>query len=80
MRLRVNTASGSMYILDSEEMTWERVNDEKPIRFYEGHDKGHLALWPTVTAGWGMQFTDVNPSEEFSVPIWTTQVVRIELI
>lgn len=80
MRVRVNTASGSMYVLDSDAMTWERVN-KKDIRGYEGIHGGKLVVWPSITAGESMQFLDENPSFRFKAcPIYTTQVVRIELI
>lgn len=80
MRVRVNTASGSMYILDSIAMTWERVN-KVPIKYYEGTNEGKLVIWPSITIGESMQFIDENPSFRFAAAaISTTQVVRAELI
>jgi hypothetical protein len=78
MKVRVATASGSIYILDAVAMTWERVN-KKPILDFEG-SSGKLAVWPDISVGFSMQFIDFNPSDSFQTPIYTTQVVRVELI
>lgn len=79
MRLRVSTVSGSLYILDSDAMTWSRIN-KRPITGYDSNG-GALAVWPTVAVGQRMEFTAIDPSDaDDPTPITTSMVTRAELI
>lgn len=78
MRIRVHTASGSVYALDSTAMTWERIN-ARPIVGYDT-DRGTLSVWPAVVLGQRMELRVCDPSEADEVPITTATVVRGELL
>lgn len=81
MRVRVHTASGAMYLLDSGAMTWERAHPTRDIINMEGENAGKLAIWPTIVTGESMQFRLEDPSHELAYPtVTTTQVVRTELL
>lgn len=68
MKIKVKTKTGSVYLLDKTQMTWERVvSTEKsgPIRT----DGGPLTVWPIVVVGEGV--------EMYGPPIDSTKDCRL---
>lgn len=72
--IRVETKSGSIYLLDKEAMTWHRENAKYSLRSVSGQ----LLEWPEIVVGapmhlWGPPFV---PEADLRL-IYTTDVVNV---
>lgn len=78
MKVRVQTASFSMYLFDSEKMTWKRHNsrpEANVLMYGEEHLEGTLIEWPEFKIGESVHFHD--PKYTY---IHTTPIRVIELL
>jgi hypothetical protein len=67
-----------MYILDSDEMTWERQHPSIPIwglGLELGQEGGHLVEWPVIITGKQLHFNDTEVGQIISTPIMATEVI-----
>ena len=74
MRYVVHTQSGAVYNLGGPNLTWERVNPEKPVSSME-ETKGFLRTLPVVVLGRQMMLELAGNVHEV---LYTTRVVPAE--
>lgn len=82
MELRVETESGSIYILNQANMTWERVKyiQQNADPFFPVRTAGgELTTWPEVEVGKELELVGppLNPAATFRY-IKTSPVIRVE--
>jgi len=83
MRIRVSTVAGSLYVLDSKSMTWERINKTPGHEDIPGFPEknGKLAMFPHAVVGYPLQLLVEDPNDSYiHHALRTSTIVRAELI
>lgn len=75
MKIAVKTQSGSTYVLNQKNMTWERARDKPYEGLYDGFQDhvrtqgGSLISWPTIVVG--------KPMDILGPPLTLDTTVRL---
>jgi hypothetical protein len=83
MTIQFRTASGALYTMDRERMTWERYHQNLEVHGLPNDNsysrnvsnRGTLVEWPVVAVGYRVMFDDVKIGA-----VYTTQVLESKVL